>query len=112
MPSGLLNTIDDETIYKIADLPTEEVPAEYHKFAEPTKSLFLWLLDLMAEVVTNEAVNKMSAKNMSIVLSPNLYQINSENPMAALTMAQKIADFTTKMLGGRLREKHDYDARI
>ena len=29
MPSGLLNTIEDETIYKIADLPTEKVPEEY-----------------------------------------------------------------------------------
>ena len=54
----------------------------------------------------------MSAKNMSVVVSPNLYQINSANPMAALTMAQKIADFTTKMLAGRLREKFDYDARV
>lgn len=51
------------------------MPAEYHNFAEPTKSLFLWLLDLMAEVVTNEANNKMSAK----VSSPTDHD-NPDNP--------------------------------
>lgn len=112
MPSGLYNTIDDQTIYRVADMQVEAVPAEYHQFHEPHKSLILWLLDLMAEFVVNEGVNKMSAKNMSIVMSPNLYQINAENPMTALTMAQKVADFTTKMLAARLMEKWNYDARI
>jgi hypothetical protein len=32
--------------------------------------------------------------------------------MAALTMAQKIADFTTKLLAARLQEKFSYDAKI
>jgi hypothetical protein len=41
-------------------------------------------------VVMNEAVNKMSAKNMAIVISPNLFVPNTENPMAALTKAQKV----------------------
>ena len=88
--------------------PTQ-VTSEYNKFEEPTKGLFLWLLDTMSNVVMNEAVNKMSAKNMSIVMSPNLYQVNAENPMAALTMAQTIADFTTKCLAARLKEKFDYE---
>ena len=48
--------------------------AEYNQFPEPMRSLLLWLLDLMADIVTNEAVNKMGAKNMAIVMSPNLYQ--------------------------------------
>jgi len=32
--------------------------------------------------------------------------------MAALTMAQKIADFTTKLLAARLQEKYGYDAKV
>jgi hypothetical protein len=52
----------------------ETVSAEYNQFPEPMRSLLLWLLDLMADIVTNEAVNKMGAKNMAIVMSPNLYQ--------------------------------------
>lgn len=112
MPAGLFNSIPEPMIFRIADMPPADVPAMYHQFSEPHKSLILWLLDLMCEFVVNEEVNKMSAKNMSIVMSPNLYQTDSENPMAALTMAQKIADFTTKILAGRLLEKWNYDARV
>lgn len=112
MPAGLFNSIPEPMIFRIADMPPADVPAMYHEFSEPHKSLILWLLDLMSEFVVNEDVNKMSAKNMSIVMSPNLYQTDSQNPMAALTMAQKIADFTTKLLAGRLFEKWNYDARV
>jgi hypothetical protein len=78
MEEGLLNSLPERTIYKIADMvfDAEAISSEYHSFPEPTCSLLLWLLDLMADVVTNEAVNKMGAKNMAIVMSPNLYQIN------------------------------------
>jgi hypothetical protein len=38
----------------------------------------------------NEDSNRMSAKNMAIVMSPNLFSVNTENPMVALTMAQKV----------------------
>ena len=66
----------ERTIYRVADMPfaADAVTAEYAGFPEPTKSLLLWLLDLMADIVTNEAVNKMGAKNMAIVMSPNLFQ--------------------------------------
>lgn len=114
LPRGLYNNIDEIVIHRIADTPYDPVSIahEYHSFQEPEQSLILWLLDVMAEIVMNESVNKMGAKNMSIVMSPNLFQTNAENPMAALTMAQKIADFTTKLLAARLHEKFHYDANI
>ena len=40
----------------------------------------------------------MSAKNMAIVMSPNLMQVETENPMVALTMAQQAADYTLALL--------------
>ena len=63
----------------------------------------------MSSVVQNEAVNKMSSKNMAIVISPNLFSINSENPMVALTMSQKVADFCTVLLKSRLKVTFGYD---
>lgn len=48
------------------------ITATYQAFPEPNKSLILWLLDMMADIVQNEPANKMGAKNMAIVLSPNL----------------------------------------
>jgi hypothetical protein len=114
MPVGLFSDIDNATIYKVAEMPynAQLITAEYQKFSEPSRSLILWLLDMMGDIVTNEAVNKMTAKNMAIVMSPNLFQVSNENPMAALTMAQKVADFTTRLLAARLMETKGYDAKV
>jgi hypothetical protein len=112
LPENLFNSIPEREILKIASLATiDEVVAEMEStiLPNPAYSLILWLLDVMAIFVQNEHVNKMSAKNMAIVVSPNLYAVNSENPMVALTMAQKVAEFTTKILAGRLKVKFGYE---
>ena len=41
-------------------------------------------------MVINEDLNKMGARNIAIVLAPNLFSINTENAMYALTMSQKV----------------------
>ena len=73
-----------------------------------TLSVIHWLLDLMCAVVLNEDVNKMTAKNMAIVMSPNLYSVTTENAMVALTMSQKVAQFCTVLLQSRLQVKYNY----
>merc|ERR1719204_1820977 len=48
------------------------------------RALLLWLLDLCLEVVARETENKMSEKNMAVVVSPNLYDPSAmANPMKA-----------------------------
>lgn len=113
LPENLFNCIPEREILKIASLKTiDEVVHEMTTgiLSEPSNTIILWLLDVMSLFVQNESVNKMSAKNMAIVVSPNLYAVSSENPMVALTMAQKVAEFTTKILSGRLKIKYSYDA--
>jgi hypothetical protein len=115
LPENLFNSIPEREILKIASLKTiDEIIAEMTTgiLSNPSYSLVMWLLDFMSIFIQNEHVNKMSAKNMAIVVSPNLYAVNSENPMVALTMAQKVAEFTTKILAGRLKMKFDYDAGL
>lgn len=115
LPQNLFNSIPEREILKIASLKTiDEVVAEMSTgiLSNSSSSLILWLLDFMSLFIQNEHVNKMSAKNMAIVVSPNLYGVNSENPMVALTMAQKVAEFTTKILAGRLKMKYEYDVCI
>ena len=41
--------------------------------------------------------------NMAIVISPNLYSINGEKPMVALTREDKVADFCTVLVYGEIR---------
>jgi hypothetical protein len=61
MPISLYTDIPKEVIYKVAERPYDAaaITAEYQQFTEPSRSLILWLLDLMAHVVMNEAVNKV-----------------------------------------------------
>lgn len=115
MPENLLNSVPENEILKIASLKTiDEVVAEMKSaiIDVPKYSLILWLLDLMALFVRHEHVNKMSAKNMAIVVSPNLYAVTTENSMVALTMAQKVAEFTTKILAGWLKMTYNYEVDI
>ena len=113
LPVSLFDVFEDSEICKVADM---KPGADVMKILEDTcgesrssHSLILWLLDLMSAIVMNDKVNKMSSKNMAIVMSPNLYSVSSDNPMVALTMAQKVADFTTVVLKSRLMTAHGYD---
>ena len=73
---------------------------------EPHKSLMLWLLDLMCDVLDHADVNRMSVRALSVVVSPNLFNFEmSTDPtqaMQALTFAQKAVVMMQKMLKWRL----------
>jgi hypothetical protein len=116
MPINLFNLIelDEMKMMRIIQLGNGDsgcaaLLAELEKFEEPHCSMYLWLLDLMAEVVVNEKVNKMSAKNMAIVISPNLFGVETDNPMVAVSLAHKVAEFTQVSLVARLKTKFDYE---
>jgi hypothetical protein len=47
--------------------------ALHTELPEPALSVFLWLVDLMADVCKNEVANRMSPRAMAIVIAPNLY---------------------------------------
>lgn len=109
LPEGLFNSIPTDLIHQLAATPLSTLISTLYTHLPPsTHALTYYLLDLMALVVLNEHTNRMSAKNMAIVVSPNLYTVNTENPMVALTMAQKVADFTTQLLLARLELKFQY----
>ena len=69
-------------------------------------SLFLWLLDIMCTVVEHKDVNKMTAKNMAIVVAPNLYSIEDmSNPMEAMSWTQRIARFLEVVLLAKIASR-------
>ncbi len=66
MPVRLLNVLPVTALRAgEADLNTQ--------LPEPNHSIFLWLVDLMADICEHEQVNRMSARAMAIVIAPNLY---------------------------------------
>ena len=116
LPTNLLNHIEKTLIDQIAGYDTmlqykaddengvlmaNAIFKQLHDgFQEEVHfDLLSWLLDVMCQVVEHSSVNKMSAKNMAIVLAPNLYRIHDlSNPLAAITLTQRIAKFTEVVL--------------
>ena len=123
LPTNILNIVDKSLLDRVAGMGTAafgDSPSEEKRLAgasnvmaaveegfrvnhaEQEFEVFLWLLDVMAHVVAHKAENKMSFKNMAIVVAPNLYSIEDvANPMAAMTWTSRIAQFTEVVLESR-----------
>ena len=80
------------------------------EFPSLQHSLLLWLLDTMSSVVLNKDVNKMTAVNMAIVVSPNLFSVETENPMVAMAWTTKVAEFMKLALRSRLFVLHGVES--
>ncbi|CAI9774323.1 unnamed protein product [Fraxinus pennsylvanica] len=74
LPSGVLDGLSPE---QVLQCNTEEDSVELVKQLKPTESALLnWAIDLMADVVEQEESNKMNARNIAMVFSPNMTQVN------------------------------------
>lgn len=59
---------------------TEEDYAELARSLPPTESALLdWAINLMADVVQEEHLNKMDARNVALVFAPNMTQASLNN---------------------------------
>ena len=71
MPVRLLNALPLNSIRTGKSDYMKELP-------EPNLSIFLWLCDMMADVVALEQVNRMNVRAMAIVIAPNLYSAGDD----------------------------------
>jgi hypothetical protein len=59
---------------------TEEQCLALAQALPPTQaSLLDWVVDLMADVVQKEELNKMNARNVAMVFAPNMTQVGKLN---------------------------------
>eukprot|EP01083_Nonionella_stella_P314263 1131504_1 len=91
LPIKVLNPISKQVIIKASS--AKEVAQCIASLNEPYKSIFEWLLDLAVQVVENVTKNKMDAKNMAVVLCPNLYE-NDQQSADAMVVQQALLRFT------------------
>jgi len=90
---SLLGQLSRDQVVQIAEAPNPKgnIPKAMDDLSEPARSVFLWLLDLLCSIAQNESQNKMTLKNLAIVISPNLYNMDDMPPMEALVVSQKLA---------------------
>lgn len=73
LPSGVLDGLSPE---QVLQCNTEEEAVDLIKQLQPTEGALLnWAVDLMADVVEHEESNKMNARNIAMVFSPNMTQV-------------------------------------
>ena len=101
---NLLNVLHRDKILEFADLEdADEIGHAVAGLPEPQQSCFLWLLDLLADVAANVGTNRMSPKNLAIVISPNLFDAGEQvAPMEALVLSQKVAQLVSNVLMWRI----------
>jgi hypothetical protein len=73
MPSGVLDSIPPE---QVMQCQSEEDCARVAKRLPPAEAALLdWAVNLMADVVQEEHINKMNDRNIAMVFAPNMTQV-------------------------------------
>lgn len=105
LPTPLFQRLDIEAVKNCNS--DEEALSLLNAQIEPSKSLALWLMDVCCDVVEFAKVNAMSAKNMSIVVSPNLIRLETRlgDPLEVFKLSKRFTDFFERLLNVRMKQR-------
>ncbi|XP_006663830.1 rho GTPase-activating protein 4-like [Oryza brachyantha] len=105
LPSGVLDSIPPE---QVMQCQSEEDCARVAKCLPPAESALLdWAVNLMADVVQEEQINKMNARNIAMVFAPNMTQM--ADPLTALMYAVQVMNFLKMLIQKTLKDREESD---
>ncbi|XP_068669672.1 rho GTPase-activating protein 5-like [Aristolochia californica] len=108
LPRGVLDSLTPE---QVMHCNTEEDCSELVKTLPPTEAALLdWAINLMADVVQYENLNKMNARNIAMVFAPNMTQM--ADPLTALIHAVQVMNFLKTLIIKTLREREESAAEV
>ncbi|KAE8689927.1 Rho GTPase-activating protein 4 [Hibiscus syriacus] len=103
LPSGVLDSLPPE---EVMQAQSEEECARLVRLLPPTEAALLdWAINLMADVVQVERVNKMNARNVAMVFAPNMTQMS--DPLTALMHAVQVMNLLKTLIIRTLKERED-----
>ncbi|KAL9267497.1 Rho GTPase-activating protein 3-like protein [Drosera capensis] len=103
LPTGVLDSLRPE---QVMHCNTEDECTELVLSLPQTETALLdWAIDLMADVVENEHLNKMNAQNIAMVFAPNMTQMLE--PLTALIHAVQVMNFLKTLIVKTLRDRED-----
>ncbi|KAL6566989.1 Rho GTPase-activating protein 1 [Orobanche minor] len=92
LPRGLLDSLSSE---QVMQCQSEDDCDALVRLLPPTESALLdWAINLMADIVQEEHLNKMNARNIAMVFAPNMTQV-------------QVMNFLKTLIGKTLRERED-----
>ncbi|KAH7678763.1 Rho GTPase activation protein [Dioscorea alata] len=103
LPEGVLDGLSPE---QVLQCNTEEECVDLVRQLLPTQAALLnWAVDLMADVVEEEELNKMNARNIAMVFAPNMTQMS--DPLTALMHAVQVMNLLKTLILKVLREREE-----
>ncbi|CAM8925308.1 hypothetical protein QQ045_022095 [Rhodiola kirilowii] len=103
LPVGILDTLPPE---QVMQAQTEEECSTLVKSLPATQAALLdWTVNLMADVVQMEHLNKMNDRNVAMVFAPNMTQMS--DPLTALKYAVHVMNFLRTLVVRTVRERED-----
>ncbi|XP_057535101.1 rho GTPase-activating protein 2 [Amaranthus tricolor] len=103
LPSGVLDGLSPE---QVLQCNTEEDYILLVKQLKPMEAALLnWAIDLMTDVVEDEELNKMNARNIAMVFAPNMTQMS--DPLTALMHAVQVMNLLKTLITKTLREREE-----
>ncbi|XP_059314877.1 rho GTPase-activating protein 5 [Lycium ferocissimum] len=103
LPSGVLDTLSPE---QVMQAQSEEDCTALVRLLPPTEAALLdWAINLMADVVQEEHLNKMNSRNIAMVFAPNMTQM--ADPLTALMYAVQVMNFLRTLIEKTLTERED-----
>ncbi|XVF76184.1 hypothetical protein PTKIN_Ptkin13bG0246300 [Pterospermum kingtungense] len=103
LPSGVLDSLPPE---QVIQAQSEDECARLVRLLPPTEAALLdWAINLMADVVQLEHLNKMNARNIAMVFAPNMTQM--ADPLTALMHAVQVMNFLKTLIIRTLKKRED-----
>ncbi|KAL6643664.1 hypothetical protein ACP70R_018430 [Stipagrostis hirtigluma subsp. patula] len=103
LPEGVLDGLSPE---QVLQCNSEGEFLELVTLLRPTQAALLnWAVELMSDVVEEEELNKMNARNIAMVFAPNMTQMS--DPLTALMHAVQVMNFLKTLILRTLRERDD-----
>ncbi|XP_073313246.1 rho GTPase-activating protein 1-like [Primulina huaijiensis] len=103
LPRGVLDSLSPEQVMQCQS--EEDCDALVRLLPSTEASLLDWAINLMADVVLKEHLNKMNARNIAMVFAPNMTQM--ADPLTALMYAVQVINFLKTLIEKTLRERED-----
>ncbi|CAL4989591.1 unnamed protein product [Urochloa decumbens] len=103
MPRGVLDSIPPE---QVMQCQSEEDCARVAKCLPSAEAALLdWAVNLMADVVQEEQINKMNTRNIAMVFAPNMTQM--ADPLTALMYAVQVMNFLKMLIQKTLKDREE-----
>ncbi|KAK1382992.1 Rho GTPase-activating protein 1 [Heracleum sosnowskyi] len=101
LPAGVLDSLSPEQVMQCQT--EEDCSALVMLLPASEAALLNWAVNLMADVVQHEHLNKMNARNVAMVFAPNMTQM--ADPLTALMYAVQVMNFLKALITKTLKER-------